>query len=365
MTKSGLDPKKFEAAIDGKATALFVLTNANGMEVCICNYGGTIVSVMAPDRNGRFANVVLGFDNIETLANSPEPTFGSTIGRYGNRIAKGQFTLAGITYQVPLSQAPNCLHGGMKGFHFKVWDVVESSSSSITLRYVSADGEEGFPGTLTSTVKFTLTDGNAIRIDYSATTDNLTLCNLTNHSYFNLAGLTDGKPAPVITDHVLTMHCDAYIPVDATCIPLGRRDKVEGTPFDFRTPHVIGERIDADHEQIRNGAGYDHSFAVNRDDSKLPHWADVKDCIRASEAECPSSGRVMRTYTTEPGVQLYTANWLSGFAGINGTTFPRRSGFCLEAQHHPDSPNQPTFEQATLAPGETYRQVTVYEFGVK
>ncbi|MBP5716439.1 MAG: galactose mutarotase [Bacteroidales bacterium] len=362
MTKSGLDPKRFEAIIDGKRTALYTLTNANGMEVCISNYGGTIVSVMTPDRNGTLANVVLGFDNIETLTHSPEPTFGSTIGRYGNRIARGQFTLAGKTYQVPLSQAPNCLHGGMKGFHFKVWDVIEASANALKIAYTSVDGEEGFPGTLASTVTFTLTDDNAIRIDYSATTDKLTLCNLTNHSYFNLAGLADGKPAPVITDHVLTMCCDNYIPVDATCIPLGHRAKVEGTPFDFRTPHVIGERIEADDEQIRNGAGYDHCFAVNRDNKE--HWKDVEDCVLASIAECPATGRVMKTYTTEPGLQLYTANWLSGFAGINGTTFPRRSGFCLEAQHHPDSPNQPEFEQATLAPNETYRQVTVYAFSI-
>ena len=361
MTKSGLDPKKFEAVIDGKKTALYTLQNSNGMEVCICNYGGTIVSIMAPDRNGNFGNVVLGFDNIETLTNSPEPTFGSTIGRYGNRIAKGQFTLEGKTYQLPLSQAPNCLHGGMKGFHFKVWDVLEANSSSIRLTYVSADGEEGFPGELKSEVKFTLTNDNAIRIEYKATTDKLTLCNLTNHSYFNLSGLTYGEAAKPITDHVMTMNSDKYIPVDETCIPLGDRATVAGTPFDFRTPHAIGERIDADDVQIKNGAGYDHCYCVNGNENNTDATKETLFCT----VECPSTGRVLTMYTNEPGVQLYTGNWLGGFKAINGITCPRRSGFCLESQKHPDAPNQPKFEQATLAPGETYRSVAVYKFSTK
>ena len=361
MTKSGLDPKRFETIIDGKNTALYTLQNNQGMEVCISNYGGTIISVMAPDRNGHLANVVLGYDNIETLTHAPEPTFGCTIGRYGNRIARGQFSLQGHTYQLPLSQAPNCLHGGMKGFHYKVWDVLEHTAQSLRIGYVSPDGEEGFPGTLTCEVTFSLTDDNAIRIEYKATTDQLTLCNLTNHSYFNLAGLTDGQPAPVITDHVMTMQSDEFIPVDATCIPLGGRAKVEGTPFDFRTPHTLGERIDADDEQIRNGAGYDHCYCVRGNEGNVNAQGETLFCT----VEHPASGRTLTMYTNEPGVQLYTANWLNGFAAINGTTCPRRSAFCLEAQKHPDSPNHPEFEQATLAPGETYRSVAVYKFGTK
>ena len=361
MTKSGLDPKKFEAVVDGKQTALYTLQNGNGMEVCICNYGGTIVSIMTPDRKGQLGNVVLGFDNIETLTHSPEPTFGSTIGRYGNRIAKGQFTLDGTTYQLPLSQAPNCLHGGMKGFHFKVWDVLESTAQSLTLGYLSVDGEEGFPGNLKCEVKFTLTDDNAIRIEYKANTDKKTLCNLTNHSYFNLSGLTYGESAKPITDHVITMNSEEYIPVDETCIPLGGKAKVEGTPFDFRTPHAIGERIDADDVQIKNGAGYDHCYCVKGNEGNVNAKKETLFCT----VECPASGRVMTMYTNEPGVQLYTGNWLGGFDAINGIKCPRRSGFCLESQKHPDSPNQPDYEQATLAPGENYWSVAVYKFSTK
>jgi aldose 1-epimerase len=360
MTKSGLDPKRFEATVEGKKTALYVLENSNGMEVCICNYGGTIVSVMTPDRNGKLADVVLGYDSIEAMLHAPEPTFGTAIGRYGNRIANAKFSLGGKEYEVNMSQKPNCLHGGFKGFHFKVWDVLEANKQSIRISYLSVDGEEGFPGNLKSEITYTLTDDNAVRIDYSATTDKLTLCNLTNHSYFNLAGVQD--VTPLVNDHVMTLYADRFVPINEVCIPLGDRADVAGTPFDFRTPHTLGERIDADDVQIKNGAGYDHCFCVNQD---TPDQLGVKGLKKAAYIEEPGSGRTMTAYTTEPGIQLYTANWLSGFAGIGGCKFPARSAFCLEAQHHPDSPNQPKFEQATLAPGETYRQVTVYAFGVK
>lgn len=360
MTKSGLDPKKFESVVDGKKTALYVLENSKGMEVCVCNYGGTIVSIMTPDKNGKFADVVLGYDSIEVLTHAPEPTFGTAIGRYGNRIADAKFLLGGKVYNVGMSQKPNSLHGGFKGFHFKVWDVLEVKKQSIRIGYLSVDGEEGFPGNLKCEITYTLTDDNAVRIDYSATTDKLTLCNLTNHSYFNLAGVQ--PTTPLVNDHLLTMNADRFIPINSVCIPVGARAEVEGTPFDFRTPHKIGERIDADDVQIKNGAGYDHCFCINQD---TPDQLGIAGLKLAAIAEDPESGRVMTTYTTEPGVQLYTANWLTGFAGIGGCKFPARSGFCLEAQHHPDSPNQPSFEQATLAPGETYRQVTIYAFSTK
>ncbi len=360
MTKSGLDPQKFDAVLDGKKTALYVLENSKGMEICVCNYGGTIVSIMAPDKKGNLADVVLGYDSIEALTNAPEPTFGTAIGRYGNRIADAKFLLGGQVYNVSMSQKPNCLHGGFKGFHFKVWDVLEVSKQSIRIGYLSADGEEGFPGNLQCEITYTLTNNNALRIDYKATTDKLTLCNLTNHSYFNLAGVQ--AVTPLVNDHVLTINADRFIPINNVCIPVGARAEVQNTPFDFRTPHTIGERIDAEDAQIKNGAGYDHCFCVNQN---TPDQLGIAGLKLAAIAEHPESGRVMTTYTTEPGVQLYTANWLSGFAGIGGCKFPARSAFCLEAQHHPDSPNQPSFEQATLAPGETYRQVTIYAFSTK
>lgn len=355
ITLSGLEPARFEAIVDGKATRLYVLANSQGAEMTVCNYGGVIVSLMMPDRQGKMGNVVLGMDSIEGLTHGPEATLGAAIGRYGNRIGGARFTLDGVEYHVGMSQAPNSLHGGHKGFNKVVWDVTEADSHHITLHYVSADGEEGFPGQLDVTMTYELTEQNEVRITYSATTDKLTLCNLTNHSYFNLRGIQ--AVTTNVGDHLLTLNADRYCPTDAVNIPYGRKDTVEGTPFDFRTPHAVGERIDDDNEQLRFGTGYDHSFCVNQHTPGELTWA--------ATLEDPVTGRVMKTYTTEPGLQVYTGNWLTGFTGIGGCTYPKRSGICFEAQHHPDSPNIPAFEQATLAPGQVYRQTTVYAFSTQ
>lgn len=357
MTLSGLDPKRFEATVAGKATALYVLTNASGAEMCVCNYGGIIVSIMMPDREGKLSNVVLGLSNIEDMTKRVDPYLGAAIGRYGNRIANGKFTLGGVEYTLAQNNATNCLHGGNSGFESRVWDAEMPNKQTVVLRYTSADMEEGFPGNLSVEMTYTLTDNNEVRIDYKATTDKLTLCNLTNHSFFNLAGITGKEEAAVITDHVLTMNCDKFIPVDAIAVPVGVKCPVEGTPFDFRQPALVADRIDANDTQIKYGAGIDHSFCVNQ---KNPGELTL-----AAVCECPATGRVLTTYTTEPGCQCYTGNFLEGTVGCGGTKFPRRSGICFEAQHHPDSPNQPMFEQAVLAPGEVYNQTTIYAFSVK
>lgn len=356
-TLSGLDPKKFESTVDGKATALYVLTNASGAEITVCNYGGIIVSVMMPDRDGKMDNVVLGLSNIDDMVKGIDPYLGAAIGRYGNRIANGKFSIEGVEYTLPQNNATNCLHGGLRGFSHHVWDAEMPNKQTIVLKYTSVDGEEGFPGNLSIEMTYTLTDNNEIRIDYKATTDKKTLCNLTNHSFFNLAGIKDKAEAPVITDNVLKLNCDKFIPVDAIAIPVGVKCPVEGTPFDFRKPTVVAERIDADDTQIKYGAGIDHSFCIN-------NWKPGELTL-AAVCECPATGRVLSTYTTEPGLQVYSGNFLNGTVGACGTVFPRRSGICFESQHHPDCVNQPSFEQCTLAPGETYKQTTVYAFSVK
>jgi len=357
ITLSGLDPKQFESTVDGKATALYVLTNANGAEICVCNYGGIVVSIMMPDRNGKLDNVVLGLSNVDDMVKGVDPYLGAAIGRYGNRIANGKFSIDGVEYTLPQNNATNCLHGGLRGFSHHVWDVVKVEKNAIVLHYLSVDGEEGFPGNLDTEITYTLTDNNELRIDYKATTDKKTLCNLTNHSFFNLAGISEVAEAPVITDHVLTMNCDKFIPVDAIAVPVGVKCPVEGTPFDFRQPTVVADRIDANDTQIIYGAGIDHSFCVNQ---KNPGELTL-----AAVCECPKTGRVLSTYTTEPGCQCYSGNFLNGTIGTKGCKFPRRSGICFEAQHHPDCINQPAFEQCILAPGETYNQTTIYAFSVK
>lgn len=364
--KSGLDPQRFEAVVDGKPTHLYILRNAAGAEMTVCNYGGVVVSLMMPDNKDHWANVVLGMEDIDGLVNAPEPTLGAAIGRYGNRIAFGRFMLDGKAYQIGLSQAPHSLHGGFKGFNRVVWDAEQQDEQTLVLRYLSADGEEGFPGNMEVIMTYRLTDENEFRIDYSAICDQNTLCNLTNHSYFNLDGIEDGKAASFVGDHLLTICAEQMIAVDEKCIPLGHRQDVAGTPFDFRQPHTIGERIDdKEDQQIRNGAGYDHCFCIDRQAPAYKGKNPVAGLRLAAVAESPATGRIMTTYTTEPGVQLYTGNWLSGFAAYHGATFPARSGFCLEAQHHPDSINQPAFEQPILLAGQVYNQTTIYAFGVR
>ncbi|MBQ0057289.1 MAG: galactose mutarotase [Bacteroidales bacterium] len=361
ITKSGLDPKNFEAVVDGKKTALYCLANKQGMEVCVTNYGGTILSIMTPDRDGKFANVVLCYDSIDQCTHAPEPYLGVAIGRYGNRIANGKFSIDGTEYTLVQNNGVNSLHGGPTGFNFRVWDVVEATDTKLTLTYLSADGEEGYPGNLKVVMTYTLTEDNALQIEYKATTDKKTIVNLTNHSFFNLEGAQE--VTPTVYEHVLTMNCKQYIPVqDAGAIPTGERATVEGTPFDFRTPHTIGERIDCDDEQIKFGAGYDHCYCVDLDSEDQRGMKGLK---LVATVESPKTGRVLKAYTNEPGMQLYTGNFLTGFAGAHGHKFPRRAALCLESQKHPDSINQKNFESPILCPGEEYYSVCVYEFGVK
>ncbi|MBP3785458.1 MAG: galactose mutarotase [Bacteroidaceae bacterium] len=352
---SGLNTKNFQKVIDGKQVDLFFLTNQNGMEVAITNYGGSIVSIMVPDRNGNMANVIQGHDNIDDCISSPEPFLSTLVGRYGNRIAKGRFTLNGKEYSLAVNNGPNHLHGGPTGFHARVWDAERINQQRVVMRYVSAYYQEGFPGELTMNVMFTLTDDNEIVIDYKGTTNKKTIVNMTHHGFFSLAGIAN--PTPSAMNVVCEINADHYIPIDDTSIPTGEILKVEGTPFDFREPHVVGERIDADHEQTRRGAGYDHCFVLNkREPGELSFAARIVE---------PQSGRTMEVYTTEPGVQFYSDNWADGYKGQNGATFPRRSALCFEAQHFPDSPNHPYFPSCVLRPGEVYTQKTIYKFGVE
>jgi len=351
----GLKRENFQATINGKETDLFILKNANGNEVAITNYGGAIVAIMVPDKNGNHANVIQGHDNIQDVINSPEPYLSTLIGRYGNRINKGKFQLHGKEYQLAINNGPNALHGGPTGFHARVWDAQLMNSQSLVLHYVSAYGEEGFSGELKTTVIYTFNNNDELVIDYLACTNKKTIINLTNHGFFSLAGIAN--PTPTINNIICEINADYYIPIDNTSIPTGEILKVDNTPFDFRTPKAVGKDIDADDEQIKNGAGYDHCFVLNKKEE-----AELSFAARIEE---PVSGRTMEVYTTEPGVQVYSDNWADGYKGQNGATFPRRSAICFEAQHFPDSPNRSYFPSVILNPGEQYKQETIYKFGVK
>ena len=355
MNLSGLNPKDFQTEIDGKMTDLYILKNQNGYEVAVTNYGGSLVAIMVPDKDGQVANVIQGHDNIQDAIDSPEPFLSTLVGRYGNRIAKGKFTLEGKEYSLSINNGPNHLHGGPTGFHARVWDAEQLSENSLKLHYLSADGEEGFPGNLDMTVVYTFTDENELVIDYTGTTDKTTVVNMTNHGFFSLTGIAN--PTPTIEDLECEINADYYVPIDDTSIPTGEIESVKGTPFDFTTPHAVGERIDADHIQTKRGAGYDHCFVLNK---KQP--GELTFAARVVE---PKSGRMMEVYTTEPGVQVYTDNWADGYKGQHGATFPRRSAICFEAQHYPDSPNHPYFPSVVLKPGEVYTQKTIYKFGVR
>ena len=350
----GLKRADFQSTIAGKETDLYILRNSEGNEVAISNYGGALVAIMVPDRNGNRANVIQGHDNINDIVNSPEPYLSTLIGRYGNRICKGRFQLHGKEYQLPINNGPNSLHGGLKGFNAKVWDALQMNDNTLVLKYVSPYGEEGFSGEMKTTVVYSFTDDNELVIEYMATTNKKTIVNLTSHGFFSLAGIAN--PTPTIENLECEINADFYIPIDETSIPTGEILRVEGTPFDFRKPKAVGKDIDADNEQIRNGAGYDHCFVLNKkEEGELSFAARIKE---------PVSGRIMEVYTTEPGVQVYTDNWADGYKGQNGATFPRRSAICFEAQHFPDSPNRPYFPSVVLNPGEQYTQKTVYRFAV-
>lgn len=350
----GLKRADFQSTIAGKETDLYILRNSEGNEVAISNYGGALVAIMVTDRNGNRANVIQGHDNINDIVNSPEPYLSTLIGRYGNRICKGRFQLHGKEYQLPINNGPNSLHGGLKGFNAKVWDALQMNDHTLVLKYVSPYGEEGFSGEMRTTVVYSFTDDNELVIEYMATTNKKTIINLTSHGFFSLAGIAN--PTPTIENLECEINADFYIPIDNTSIPTGEILRVEGTPFDFRKPKTVGQDIDADNEQIKNGAGYDHCFVLNKkEEGELSFAARIKE---------PVSGRIMEVYTTEPGVQVYTDNWADGYKGQNGATFPRRSAICFEAQHFPDSPNRPYFPSVVLNPGEQYTQKTVYRFAV-
>ena len=330
----------------------FTLKNRRGMEVKIINFGGTVTSIKVPDRSGKFADVVLGFNNLDDYL-KPHPSFGTAVGRFANRIAKGRFALNGVEYKLAINNGENHLHGGIKGFDDVFWTAEEVNTLAgpgVRLTYLSKDGEEGYPGNLQVTMTYTLTHRNELRIDYVATTDKDTVINLTHHSYFNLAGEGNGD----ILNHRLKLNAASFTPTDAGSIPTGELRRVRGTPFDFLTPHRIGERINQDDEQLKFGNGYDHNFVINGRMGSLRQAAVVTD---------PSSGRVMEVWTTEPGIQLYTGNFLDGtLVGKSGKAYQRRSGFCLETQHYPDSPNKPNFPTTTLKKGATFKSTTIYRF---
>ena len=336
--------------VDGQAATLFTLTNASGSTVAITNYGGIVVSLTVPDRDGVLGDVVLGFDDVEPYSTGA-PYFGALIGRYGNRIANGAFTLNGESYSLPKNNGPNSLHGGEKGFDKVLWQATPATSGDgLVLEYESADGEEGYPGTLSARVTYTWTDDNELKIEYHATTDKPTIVNLTNHSYFNLKDAGAGTAL----NHQITINADRYTPIDDTLIPAGEIASVEGTPFDFRQATTIGARIEEESEQLKFGLGYDHNYVLNREGDGLEL------AVTVYEAD---SGRVMAVLTEEPGVQFYSGNFLDGNnIGKLGNAYQQRNAFCLETQHFPDSPNRPDFPTTTLNPGETYTTTTVYRF---
>ena len=354
-TISGLSEAAFDTTINQKAVKLYTLNNKNGMEVCITNFGGRIVSLVVPDKNGKQTDVVLGYDNIAQYAdsvNSPSD-FGAAIGRYANRINKGKLQIAGKNIQLPTNNYGHCLHGGPKGYQYQVFDARQLSSQVLELTYLSKDGEEGFPGNLTCKVTFSLTDDDAIDIRYSAETDRTTVVNMTNHSYFNL----DGDPSKSNLDYLLTIDADAYTPVDSTFMTTGEIVSVEGTDMDFRTPTAVGARIDNDFEQLKNGKGYDHNWVLNtKGDITRP----------CATLESPVTGIVLDVYTNEPGIQIYAGNFLDGtLTGKKGIVYGRRASVCLETQKYPDTPNKPEWPSALLKPGEKYDSHCIYRFSVK
>jgi len=343
--------KQAAGTADGQPVDLYTLQDGK-ITVKILTYGGIVQSIEAPDRNGKTANIVLGFDGLDGYVQTGnKPYMGAIIGRYANRIAGGTFQLNGKTYHVPKNDGDNALHGGLNGFNKKVWTSTETENG-VELKYVSKDGEEGFPGNLTTTVRYTL-KGNELRIDYTATTDADTVLNLTNHSYFNLKGQGNGD----ILGHAMKINAHRYTPVDKNLIPTGELAPVAGTPFDFLEPTAIGARIDADNEQLKLARGYDQNWVLEGDGKKV---------IVAAEAYEPTTGRVLEVLTDQPGIQFYTGNFLDGsVTGTDGKVYKKRYAFCLETQHYPDSPNHPKFPTTELKPGQTFRSTTVYRFSAR
>lgn len=357
--KSKMKVQPFGKNAVGQAVSLYTLTNRAGAEAAILNYGGILVSLKMPDRTGKLADVVLGFENIDGYLQD-KSYLGALVGRYGNRIALGKFSLGGTTYTLARNNGANSLHGGDVGFNRKMWAAREVSvhgDPSLELKYVSKAGEEGYPGTLSVTVVYTLMADNALKIAYSATTDAETVVNLTNHAYFNLGGQGEGD----ILQHEVILHADRYTPVSDALIPTGELASVKGTPFDFQTPTAIGARINRDNQQLKYGHGYDHNWVLSGHEGNASTEPSL-----AAEVYEPKSGRVMQVLTTEPGIQFYTGNFLDGTAhGKGGKVYNQRYAFCLETQHFPDSPNHPNFPSTVLKPGQQYRTTTVYKFSVK
>src|ERR1700754_2148929 len=353
VAQPAITATSFGKTADGQNVQIYTLRNRHGMEARITNYGGIVVSLTAPGGDGKFEDVVLGYNDLDSYMNQPFLYFGAIIGLYGNRIAKGRFTLNGVEYKLAVNNGENHLHGGLKGFDKVIWGAQQRNTAAgpaLLLNYVSKDGEEGYPGNLRVTVTYTLTNNNELKIQYTASTDKDTVINLTHHSYFNLAGEGNGD----ILDHYVMLKAQRFVPTDAGSIPTGQLKNVAGTPFDFRRRETIGHRIDQDDQQLKFGNGYDHTWVIDGRAGVLRMAASVYEA---------TSGRIMEVWTTEPGVQFYTGNFLDGSRpGKSGKPYPRRSGFCLETQHYPDSPNRPNFPTTTLRKGATYRSTTVYRF---
>lgn len=353
LTLSGLNPADFQATVNDSQTGLYALKNKAGMEVCITNFGGRIVSVMVPDKNGTMQDVVLGFDSIADYINIPSD-FGASIGRYANRINQGRIVLNGDTIQLPQNNFGHCLHGGPKGWQYQVFDAKQIDETTLELTRFSPDGDENFPGNVTAKVLFKLTEDNAIDIKYSATTDKTTIINMTNHSYFNLSG----NPAQAATDHILYVNAGTYTPVDNTFMTTGEIAPVKDTPMDFTTPKAVGQDIaNFDFDQLKNGNGYDHNWILNTQ-------GDITRI--AAKLTSPVSGITLEVYTNEPGIQVYTGNFLDGTVkGKKGTVYNQRASVCLETQHYPDSPNKPEWPSVVLEPGQTYNSECIFKFSVE
>lgn len=354
LTRSGLDPEKFVGEYNGKATQLVTLTNAGGMEVCITNFGGRLVSIVMADKNGVDQDLCLGFDSINAYfpeVNSSD--FGAAIGRYANRINQGRFVLDGDTIQLPQNNFGHCLHGGPTGWQYQVYDIVEQTANSVKLLMDSPDGDNNFPGNIKAYVTYTLTDDNKIDITYEATCDKPSVINMTNHCYFNL----NGDPEHSIEDLLMTINADTFTPSDTTFMTTGEILPVEGTPMDFRTAKLIGQDIDADDSQTKGGNGYDHNWVLNTN-------GDIT--VPCAVVESPKTGIQLSVFTDEPGIQVYTGNFLDGtVVGKKGIAYPKRAAVCLETQHYPDSPNKPEWPSVVLRPGETYKSHTIFQFTVK
>ncbi|SHF16967.1 aldose 1-epimerase [Bacteroides faecichinchillae] len=352
LTLSGLDPTKFQTEINNAHTALYILKNKTGMEVCITNFGGRIVSIMVPDKSGKMQDVALGLDNIDDYINIPN-NFGASIGRYANRIAQGRFVLDGDTIQLPQNKHGHCLHGGPKGWQCQVYDAQQIDSATLELTYFSPDGDENFPGNVTAKVIYQLTNDNAIHINYKATTDKKTVINMTNHSFFNLSG----DPSKVSTNDILYINADYFTPIDSTSMTTGEIASVKETPMDFTIPKVIGQDINNDFVQLKNGNGYDHNWVLNTK-------GDINQI--AAKLTSPESGISLEVYTNEPGIQIYTGNFLNGtVTGKKGIIYNQRTAVCLETQHYPDSPNKKDWPSVVLEPGQTYNSECIYKFSVE